>query len=109
MAGISYLLNKRVGHTLHAWHVMFDAADQPVSSPAKEGVGEEDLSWRACRCQKPGHHCVAHLTHASWVSGMAPQQVNLAQSHLGGPEVEFVTTTHTGNKFNIRSTQVGLS
>ena len=56
MAGISYLLNKRVGHTLHAWHVMFDAADQPVSSPAKEGVGEEDLSWRACRCQKPGHH-----------------------------------------------------
>ncbi len=40
MAGFSYLLlHKRLGHTLHAWHVIFDSADQPVSSLAKRGRG----------------------------------------------------------------------
>ncbi len=34
---------------------------------------------------------------------------HLAEPHLGGPEVEFVTTTHTGSDFNIRPTQVGLN
>ena len=79
MAGLGcLLLIKRVGHTLHAWHVIFDAADQPMSSLAKRG-GEgggaggggwgQDLTWCTYRCQKPGHQRVAHLTHASWSQG----------------------------------------
>ncbi len=38
----------------------------------------------------PRHTC-------QWMSGMATQQVSLAQSQLSGPEVEVVTTVSSGS------------
>ena len=50
----------------------------------------------------------ACITHASWLQGWQTS-TSLAQPHLSGPDVELVTSVSSGNKFNLRPTQVGLS